>query len=381
MANQAKAPGGEGRPQAYVRLERSEPAFVAACGSHVDGVVVAGRFDAPHWPDSRAAKSGLTGSELKRDVLEAHLNFILDPETWYLPHLDGLEDRSLGRAARMPCAAAVPLPLKVQDLDDDSLERLTRSVLRAQVGAICTIAPYFMVRDPDDPWLGVNLRAIQMSRKLSRGRAVAATIRVPLETVESGHLSVIASRYAKALAPGATVFLTVCDLQPSTEVSTLNKYFAAVADFAALGLQVVLDRAAEVCVPAVAIGAAGAVLGTRLYRTTGESPRWTNNFNPRIRLKYATAGRCDRLPIEAAQRRTRKGSIKPCRDPSCAVLKGKTKNLEIRLHNAHWLRFELAHAAQLGSAGLSQEMKALGLKRLVAWAQALDDAAALSQAA
>jgi hypothetical protein len=293
--------------------------------------------------------------------------------------LKNRDDRSLNRTARTLCAQAVQLPLTSNGLDtDDRVVPLVRSTVRMQDGARWLIAPYFKFADSQDAWLEINLRCLRVMKAVVGDRPFSAWIYVPLSFVSSGDTAIVAQRYAKALPHGATVFLTVCGLDPNLPREVVGAYLRTVLAFKAAGLAVVTDRASELSVPAAALGARGGVLGTRVYRTASDSPTWTNEINPKIRLRHLVAGRVDRMTTSVAIRRTARGSIPACRDANCRALQPGAGSLVTRLHNAHAFALELAHAADIGPAALASEWRAFDLKRLTTWAQALEDVMDLS---
>jgi hypothetical protein len=365
-------------PLSLVRVEHHERKSLRHITDHADGIVIPARFDAPYWPKEGVAQDELpgmppSGMELKAEALSQRVPYLLDPETWRLTSLQSLEDRSLNRTARTLCARAVPLPVTPGDLgSDEQVIPLVQATIRMQNGARWMIAPYFKFANCRDRWLDLNLRCLRTMKTFLGDRPFCAWVYVPLSFVNSGDAALTAQRYAGVLPRGATVFLTVCDLDARLSADIVAAYLRTVLAFKAAGLEVVTDRASEISVLAAALGARGGILGTRVYRTAGESPEWTNEFHPKIKMRYLVAGRLDRLPMADARRRTTRGSIPVCRDADCRTLRPGADRVTTRLHNAHTFTLELAHAVNVGPAVLAAEWRAFGLKRLVAWAQALE---------
>jgi hypothetical protein len=117
------------------RLEHNEHKFVERCDGDTDGAVINLRFD-----------SSSSHGRLKRAAAKKRLPFIIDLESWRLPFLAGPEDESFGSDAHTALAASVPLPLGPSVFQDQGhLEAMTRVAVQAQVGALYTFAPYFLV--------------------------------------------------------------------------------------------------------------------------------------------------------------------------------------------------------------------------------------------
>ncbi len=246
-------------------MEFSEHRFVGQCAEHTDGVVIPLGFDTSSQPG--AGVPPVVRSRLKPAALDARTPFLIDLETWRLPYLTGRDDRTLERDAATVVAQAVPLPLGAKSLDEaQALLSLVRAGMSAQVGAEVTFAPDFQFESLDDPWLDVNLRGLVMTRTLAGARPVGAWIHVTLETMLSGTLALVVERYAARLAPGATVALTVSDMQPTLTPYELTTYFRALEAFHGAGLRVIVDRAGDATIPAAGLFADGCILGTRLYQ-------------------------------------------------------------------------------------------------------------------
>jgi hypothetical protein len=364
-------------PFSLVRVEHTELKLLRHIAGHAHGIVIAARFDAPHWPKHDDGQDELPemppgGMELKAETLAQRVTHVLDPEPWRLPYLKSLDDRSLGRTARTLCAGAVPLPVTPDDLDtDEKVVPLVRATVRMQDGARWLVAPYFKFADSEDRWLNVNIRCLQVMKVIVGDRPFCAWIYVPLSFVTD--VALIARRYAEVLPSGATVFLTVCDLQPDLPVDDVSAYLRTILAFKDAGIEVVTDRASELSVLAVAVGARGAILGVRAYRTASESPMWAHEYHPRITLRHLVPGRLDRIPLADAPRRTKRGSIPQCRHANCRVLEPGADPLMTRLHNAHTLTLAVAHATGVDRAALIAEWRAFSLKHLATWAQALEE--------
>src|SRR6202035_551066 len=157
-------------PKAWPRLEFNEHRFVAEATDHTDGVVISLRFE----------------SQLKPATLTSRIPFLIDLETWRLPFISGRADETFKRDTATVVAQAVPIPITAEDLgDDESMQQLVRAGMTAQVGAEITFAPDFQFRSLEDPWLAINLRAVEMTRALAGTRPIGAWIHVTLETMLS----------------------------------------------------------------------------------------------------------------------------------------------------------------------------------------------------
>jgi hypothetical protein len=374
----------DGQPTSWTRVEFNEERFVETCADDTDGVVLAQRFDTPHRLDSREARRGKTGSELKNAALRARIPFLLDIETWRLPYLSDREDESFGRDVHTMTAQAVPIPLTSESLADEATTHsLVRAAVSAQVGAARTFAPYFQFTSLDDPWLEVNLRCLVLTRGLLGDLAVAAWIYVSRDTMLSGVLPYVASRYAAVLPAGATVVLTVSDMQPDLDADQLASYFHALGAFARAGIPVIVDRCGEAAIPAVAAFAVGSMLGTRLYRTAPSSPQFTNEFNPRIPLRFFERRKGRLISREKALKWHKSGRLVRCAHPGCraASTTRRKDNILVRLHNAHNIRYELRRTRRLGAPQLVWSWTNSRLKVHQLWAQALKLASARSEEA
>lgn len=335
-------------------------------------MVITLRFDTPPRHGS-----------LKAAALSARMPYWIDLETWRLPYLADHEDTSFGSDAQTAVAQAVPLPLRPELLaHDQACQGLVRAGITAQVGAEVTFAPNFQFVSIEDPWLDINLRCLRLTRALAGDRPVGAWLHVTLDTMLSGVLPFAAERYARELPVGALVVLTVSDLRPTLSPEDLAIYFRALAGFDAVGLRVIVDRASEVSIPAVAMHAAGCMLGTRLYRTAPSSPIYTNDFNPRIPLGYFVGHQARRVNRDVARERHAHGSLQSCVHPGCQAVRATEKeNIELRLHNAHELRHETRRARRLGASGLKATWRDASLKHLRGLAQAIELAEAKSMEA
>jgi hypothetical protein len=365
---------GRSEPLFLTRLEHNEHKFIERCDGDTDGVVINLRFDSP-------PKHG----GLKRAAIEKRLPFVIDIETWRLTFLSGPEDESFGSDADTPLAAAVPLPLKPDALDSQSaLEALVRVAVQVQAGALYTFAPYFQVDSLESPWLEVNLRAIRETRRVAPRAPLAAWVNVDLEATLEGIVPYLAERYRRELPPGSVVVLTVSDIRAGERTpDEIATYLNAIGSFRATGLHVIADRASEISVAAVASGAAGGMLGNRIYRTAPASPIWENRFNPAIRLRYFDGERVEKVDREKARARAGKGNLS-CRyaPKDCdAINADKRRNIEVRLHASHEMRDTLRRAEQLGAVALQRLWREASLKQLREFAQALALAEARSQEA
>ena len=253
---------------------------------------------------------------------------------------------------------------------------MVRAAIAAQVGATLTFAPDFQIKSIDDPWLEVNLRCLRLTLALARGRRVAAWIHVTLETMLSGALPAIAARYAEELPSGSSVVLTVSDLRSDLAADQLAAYFRALAALRSAGFQLVVDRASDVSIAAVASYADGCMLGTRLYRTAPPSPIFASEINPKIPLAYYVGHQGRRVRRDVANRRHRAGGLRACAHPGCRAVSATRRkdNVLVRLHNAHEIRNEIRRARHLGIDLLIASWRDAPLKHLRTWAQALEEA-------
>lgn len=365
---------GKSEPLFLTRLEHNEHKFIERCDGDTDGVVIPLRFDSP-------PKYG----RLKRAAMEKRLPLVIDIETWRLVFLSGPEDESFGSDIHTSLAAAVPLPLGPEALDSQiALETLVRATAQAQAGALYAFAPYFQLTSLEDPWLEVNLRAIREMRRVAPREPLAAWVYVSFEAMMEGIVPYLAERYRRELPAGSVVVLTVSDIRAGERTpEEIATYLNAIESFRANGLHVIADRASEISVAAVASGAAGCMLGNRIYRTAPASPIWENRFNPAIRLRYLDGERVEKVDREKARARAQKGNL-GCRyaPKDCdAVNADKRRNIEVRLHASHEMRDTLRRAEQLGAVALQQLWKGASLKQLREFAQALALVEARSQEA
>jgi hypothetical protein len=310
---------------------------------------------------------------------------VIDIETWRLPFLSGPGDESFGSDIDTPLAATVPLPLRPEALKSQAaLETLVRAAVQAQAGALYTFAPYFQVASLDDPWLQVNLRAIRELRRIAPREPLAAWIYVDFQTMMGGVVPYLAEFYRRELPEGSVVVLTVSDIRAGERTpEEIATFLRAIESLRENGLRPIADRASEISVVAVARGAAGCMLGNRIYRTAPASPVWENRFNPAIRLRYFDGERVEKVDREKARVRGQKGNLH-CRyaPGDCdAINADKRRNIEVRLHASHEMRDTLRRAEQLGAVALQRLWRDASLKQLREFAQALALAEARSQEA
>lgn len=365
---------GRSEPLFLTRLEHNEHKFIERCDGDTDGVVINLRFDSP-------PKHG----GLKRAAIEKRLPFVIDVETWRLAFLSGPEDESFGSDIDTPLAAAVPLPLSPESFDSHTaLEALVRATAQVQAGALYAFAPYFQIASLDDPWLEVNLRAIREMRRIAPREPLAAWVYIGFQAMMEGVVPYLAERYRRELPAGSVVVLTVSDIRAGERTpEEIATYLTAIQSLRANGLHVIADRASEISVAAVASGAAGCMLGNRIYRTAPVSPIWENRFNPAIRLRYFDGERVEKVDREKAKSRARRGKLR-CRyapEDCDAVNADRRRNIEVRLHAAHEMRDTLRRAEQLGPAALQRLWREASLKQLREFAQALALVEARSQEA
>lgn len=364
---------GRSEPLFLTRLEYNEHKFIERCDGDTDGVVINLRFDSSR--DSR----------LKRAAIEKRLPFVLDIETWRLPFLIGPKDEAFRGDIETPIGAATPLPLRPESLMDPAvLTGLVRAAAQVQVGALYTFAPYFLVTDLDDPWLKVNLLALAEMRRIAPRQPLAAWLYVDFEAMSNGLVPHLAGRYRRELPAGSVIVLTVSDIRAGERTpEEIATYLRAIASLRNSGLHVIADRASEISVAAVAGGAAGCMLGNRIYRTAPASPIWNNPFNPAIRLRYFDGERVRKVDREKARARGKRGKL-GCRyaPQNCdAINAGRRGNVLVRLHASHEMRDTLRRADRLGGAGLQRLWREATLKQLREFAQALALAEARSQEA
>jgi hypothetical protein len=365
---------GRSEPLFLTRLEHNEHKFIEGCDGDTDGVVINLRFDSP--PNH---------GRLKRAAIEKRLPFVIDIETWRLPSLSGPKDETFGSDIHSPLAAVVPLPLRPEAFRSQGLlEALVRASVQAQVGALYTFAPYFLVRSLSDPWLDINLRALAELRRIAPREPLAAWVYVGFEAMTEGILPYLAERYRRVLPAGSVVVLTVSDIRAGERTpDEIATYLEGIEAFRASGLHVIADRASEVSVVAIAGGAGGCMLGNRIYRTAPASPIWNNPYNPAIKLRYFDGERVRKVDRETARARGRRGKL-GCRyaPKDCdAINAGKRRNVLVRLHASHEMRDAVRRAERLGAVGLLRLWNEASLKQLREFAQALALAEARSQEA
>ncbi len=304
--------------------------------------------------------------------------FLIDIEAWRLPFLRNSEDRSFGSDVDTAIARSVPLPLSPEFLlDRGRSEPLVRTAAVAQSGAETIFAPDFKFLTIDDPAFQVNRACLRQLRELAPRASLGAWIHVSLDTMLSGILPVVAEIYRRDLPAGTILALTVSDIQPTLSPEALATYFAALDAFESVGFRVIVDRASEVSVPAVAAFASGCILGNRIYRSAPVSPIFTNSYNPKIRLKYFDGERVRMVPRELARKRHERGVL-DCKRSKCDAAKATSRDrlYELRFHAAHGLRDAVRDAREVGASGLRQRWRDAKQKHLRGLAQALEIAEA-----
>lgn len=369
------------QPVFLARVERKEHAFIRACQPHVDGLVLAGRLTAPPWSMDQHPIPGLADPDLVEAARTARVPFLIDPDTWPLTEATSRDDRRVGRSVRLATARDVPLPLVPGHFDlPDSIQAYVRASLADQAHAIMPAAPYFRFTSREDPWLQVNLECLRFLTKIRGKRPLAAFVLASFDALTDGTLEVIAPRYAAVLPPASLVFISVADLHPDTAAPrVLAQYLRAVDAFSRVGLAPIADRVGEFGPAAIAFGARGASRGTRIYRHTPPQATFSNDWNPKMRLKWLVPGSGLRLEVTRASERRRKGTIAACPESEiCTTLTAAVASVAVRLHDAHLHRQELREAARRGAARQSMSWREQGYARLTRWAQAVEDAAALS---
>jgi hypothetical protein len=281
----------------------------------------------------------------------------------------------------MGAAKAIPLPLRPTTLADETRRQLfVRASIADQAHAAVPAAPYFSFSTLQDPWLNINLACIRTLVELRGALPVVAFVRCSLAGLANGTLQLAAARYASALPAGSLVFVGVGGLRPDECDSVLlTKYLLAVQAFALAGLAPIADRVGDFGPAAIAFGARGCARGTRIYRHAPPKATFSSEINPKMRLKWLAPGTAQRLPVSRASARQIRGSMSACPESElCVPLRANVENIAIRLHDAHLHRHELLLASVRGAAGVSSDWRGRRLKRLHRWAQAVDDAAALS---
>lgn len=361
-------------PLFLTRLEHKEDKFIEHCDGDTDGVVINLRFD---------AAPGRGG--LKRAAIKKRLPFVIDIETWRLPFLTGPEDEAFRGDIETPVGAAASLPLRHEDLEaPTALAGLVRAAVQVQAGALYCFAPYFLVSSLEDPWLDINLRALAELRRVAPRQPLAAWVYVGFEAMMEGLVPYLAERYRRELPAGSTVVLTVSDMRnEDRSPEEIATYLRGIEAFSESGLHVIADRASEISVTAVASGAAGCMLGNRLYRTAPSDPRWKSPYNPRIKLRYFDGKRVRRVRRDIAKARGRRGKL-GCRyaPKGCdAIDAGEDRNFEVALHASHEMRDAVRHAKKVGPLGLQREWRDAAQKPLRVFAQALALVEARSQEA
>jgi hypothetical protein len=337
----------ESGPLFLLRAERGEGRFIGAHSTELHGVVLHGRHLAPYPKESKERSRGLRGDELAQEVRALGLGHVHDPDTALLPYLHGNgTDAAFGRAALMASAGTVAPGLTTEELlDEEALRDLVVATLAPQRDVTYGAAPYFRFGALDDPWLAVNLRAAALTQRLLRGAPVALFVQGDLPALRAGALAHAADRFAELLNPRGLTFLQVAGLEvEAADPRDLLAYLHAIDAWTRRGFRTIADRVGRFGVAAVAAGAAGMACGLRFYRTTRDLD---------LEFQYARSGpvrywspvRGDRLSIEDARKRARRGSLPPCPVEGCAALADDTDSDEIRLHDIHLTRVELLEAA------------------------------------
>jgi hypothetical protein len=364
-------------PAAYFlwRPEVNEAGFVRDHGAHVHGAVLLGRHLVRRSDDPPS-------TDLARAARDVGCPYLHDPDTAILAWHQGAGEKRFGRSGEMAAARLLDLPLRPQDLAEDSrLEQFVRVALSSQIGASHAAPPYFRFSALDDPWLGLSLRAAATAQKLSAPRPLAIFVSSDLDGLASGSLAASASLYAAALPGGALVLLSVAGLH-SLEAGPelLAAYLGAARAFAAAGFQVVADRVGRFGAAVVAAGGAGYCAGTRVYRHTPPSPDWENEHSIKVLTHYEAPVRGDRIHRQDVVRRLRLGSIPSCPVPDCPVDE-RVRVKDMRWHSIHLQQLEVGEAAELGLEGWAGRLAASPRNYVRGWAEALRLSAQATQAA
>jgi hypothetical protein len=125
------------------------------------------------------------------------------------------------------------------------------------------------------------------------------------------------------------------------------------------------------------------MLGNRIYRTAPSSPKWENDFNPAIKLRYIDGDRVEKVDREVARKRGKRGKL-ACHfapDDCDAINADDRRNILVRLHASHEMRDAQRLAERRGSTVLCQLWREAPLKQLREFAQAMELAEAWSQEA
>jgi hypothetical protein len=358
-----------------VRPEHHEARFLENHAAELDGVVLLGRHLAPYAPDSREHAQGLRGDELAQAVRGAGIDFVLDPDTAVLPYLtgDGL-DAAFGRAELMSCARTVQLPLTADQLEDTAaLCDLQVAVLAPQAKATYPSAAYFRFTSLKDPWLTISLQVAAMTQSLVRGGPIAVFVQVDLPALRTGALANAAALYADALGSPGLAFLQVAGLDVErADPADLLAYLHAAEVWQSQGFSPIADRVGRFGVAAVAAGAAGMACGTRVYRSVPDlelEPRFVRGG----KIRYWTPARGDRLAVEDARARRRRGSIPACPVADCNALEDRSDADAVRWHNIHLTVQELA-LAQRDARSFAEVLRESPIGYVRDWGEVLDTA-------
>ncbi|HTB50741.1 MAG TPA: hypothetical protein VK701_07165 [Solirubrobacteraceae bacterium] len=334
---------------------------------------------APYREGSPEQAQGLRGDELAQTVRAAGIEWVLDPDTAVLPYMtgDGL-DTAFGRAALMRCAQGFTLPLVPEQLEQDAdLREMLVALLAGESQAAVPTPAYFGFRSLTDPWLSVNLRAARMTQSLTRGGPLGVFVQTDVAALREGVLAKAAPLYAEALEPRGLAFLQVAGLDVErAEREDLAAYLRAVAVWVAHGFNIIADRVGRFGLAAVAAGSSGMACGTRFYRSVRDlelEPQY--HRSPSVR--YWVPGRGDRLGVEDARHRFRRGSLPPCPVQDCGALLAGATIADLRLHNIHLTAAELELASS-DAAGLAKQLASSPIAYVRVWGDALQDALRLS---
>ncbi len=369
---------GGGSPAFLLRPDQHEGRLLAAHADEVGAVVLLGRHLAPYPEGSSEQAQGLRGDEFAQTVRAAGVEWVLDPDTAVLPYMtgDGL-DAAFGRAALMRCAQGLTLPLASEDLERDAdLREMLVALLAGESRAAVPTAAYFRFRSLADPWLSVNLRAARMTQSLTRGGPVGVFIQTDVDALRDGVLAKAAPLYADVLEPRGLVFFQIAGLDAErADREDLAAYLRAVGVWRAHGFSVIADRVGRFGLAAVAAGASGMACGTRFYRSVPDLELEQHVRSPSVR--YWAPNRGDRLGIDDARNRVRRGSLPPCPVQDCgALLVGATIE-DVRLHNIHLAGAEL-DLASTDAARLAKQLGSSPIAYVRVWGEVLQDALRLS---
>lgn len=369
-------------PQHFLRLEHNETKPLAGLGAHAYGVVIGAGFDAPHWEGPAGEQlvipsMPVRGFELRHEVERRGLRLILDPETWRLVELRDHEDRSLNRMARTPVAQAVDLPLVCEALhEDEGVDVLCRAAIDMQANTLFKVPPYFTVRGADDQWIETNFRCLGATLALLPDEDVAAWLRLDRGFALEGPTALLASRYAAAFGQRrGIIVVTVTEMSDvMQDAESLDSYLRFVKSFVDVGLEVIVDGVGEFSPVAVAVGAAGSISGTRIYRSSRLQARHDGGHRRSAQLQYVVPHRLQRMKVGEARRRTQARTIPVCTHEGCRALLPDGEEADVRAHNAHVIADASRLAWRFGPAAFAEHLRGIGLVQLERWAQALDEA-------